>query len=155
MIKRDIKNYLGAKIGELEFPDNTSEIEIAKALAVYANQPPTQQEQNESYLRFSIIERKKFADELLERFKAKNIKEGINAHQGLWMHHILRAYPVSFGGNDRVIDIMNLTISGDLEIACLSLIYGYTDDMSQPFHWMGGDRKQWLINELKSFLGWI
>lgn len=154
MIKRDIKNYLNVKIGELEFPDGTSEQVIAQVLAAYAHAPPTEQEQTESYLKHSIKARKEFADELLERFKKRNILDGINAAQGIWMHHTLRAYPVTYAGESRVIDIMNLTISGDLEIACLCLMYGYTDDMSQSYHWMSGDRKQWLINELKTFLGW-
>ena len=154
MIKRNIVNHLGNKIGELEFPDGTSEIIIMNALAPYANAPLSDPERAESLLRYSIVERKQFADELLERFKKKNILEGINAAQGFWMHHTLRAYPVTFMGVSFTIDIMNLAISGDLEIACLALMYGYTDDMSQAYHWMSGDRKQWLINELKTFLGW-
>lgn len=154
MIKRNILNYLGNKIGELEFADGTSEQVIADRLATYAHAPPSDQERAESFLKYSIVTRKQFADELLERFKKRNILEGINAAQGFWMHHTLRAYPVTFMGQARVIDIMNLAISGDLEIACLALIYGYTDDMSESYHWMSGDRKQWLINELKAFLGW-
>ena len=149
MIKRDIKNYLGAKIGELEFPDGTSELKIAQTLASYAHAPLSQNEQAESYLEYSIKSRKDFADDLLERFKKRNILEGINASQGFWMHHTLRSYPVTFMGQQRVIDIMNLAISGDLEIACLALIYGYTDDMSESYHWISGDRKAWLIAEIK------
>ena len=80
--------------------------------------------------------------------------DGITAIQGMHMHHIFRAYPVSFGGQNFTIDLMNLAISGDLEIATLSLIYGYTDDMSQPYHWFSAERKQWVITELKKFLGW-
>ncbi len=154
MIKRDIKNYLNVKIGELEFPDGTSEQAIMKALAPYACAPKSEQDASESYLEYSIKERKQFADELLERFKKRNISEGINALQGMHMHHTLRAYPVTFSGMNFTIDIMNLAISGDIEIAALCLIYGYTDDMSQPYHWMSGDRKQWLINEMKAFLRW-
>lgn len=154
MIKRNIVNYLGAKIGELQFPDGTSEQDIIKALAPYAHAPRTQQEVSDSYLEYSIIERKAFADALLEKFKKRNISEGINALQGMWMHHTLRAYPIAFSGMNFTLDIMNLAISGDIEIACLSLMYGYTDDNSQPYHWLTGDRKQWLINEMKTFLRW-
>lgn len=154
MIKRDIKNHLNVKIGEIEFPDGTSELAIQKALAAYTNAPPSPEEQLDSYLKHSIKTRKDFADELLERFKKKNILDGINALQGMHMHHILRAYPVTYAGQSFTIDIMNLAISGDLEIACLCLIFGYTDDMLQAYHWLSGDRKQWLINELKAFLGW-
>lgn len=37
---RDIFNYLGDKIGELELPDNTSEEAWAEAIAAYAAVPP-------------------------------------------------------------------------------------------------------------------
>ena len=40
MISRDILNYLGQKIGTMEFPDGTQEDVIAKKLAVYATPPP-------------------------------------------------------------------------------------------------------------------
>lgn len=154
MIKRDILNYQGVKIGELDFADGTTEQEMLRVLSSYTHAPASPQEQAESYLQHSIATRKAFADDLLERFKKRNILEGINAAQGFWMHHTLRAYPVTYAGEARVIDIMNLAISGDLEIACLALVYGYTDDMSQPYHWMSGDRKAWLIAELKAFLRW-
>lgn len=105
-------------------------------------------------LQISIDARKKFADELLEKFKARNIKDGINALQAMHMHHLLRAYNVTFAGVPMIVDIMNMAISGDLEVACLSLLYGETEDGSLPYHWMTASRKLWLINELKSFLGW-
>lgn len=149
MITRDII-VSGVTIGQAQFPDGTSEEEIATALSAY--QPP--EVDADSYLKFSIVERKKFADELLERFKLRNINDGINALQGMHMHHLLRAYPVTFSGQSFTIDILNLAISGDLEIACLCLLYGATDDMSEPYHWMSSDRKAYLIGELKSFLGW-
>ncbi|HNC40329.1 MAG TPA: hypothetical protein PK522_00945 [Nitrosomonas sp.] len=151
MITRDILDYNGDVIGSMDFPDGTSDEYISSVLSQYAVEPIVD---NDSYLKFSIIERKKFADELLERFKLRNINEGINALQGMWMHHRLRAYPVSFGGMNFTIDIMNLAISGDLEIACLCLLYGDTDDGTETYHWLTSDRKAYLINELKSFLGW-
>lgn len=40
MEKRDVLNYLGEKVGELELPANTSEEVWAKKLAIYAA-PPT------------------------------------------------------------------------------------------------------------------
>ena len=38
-MKRDILNYLGQKIGELELPDDTSEQVWTQKLAVYAKEP--------------------------------------------------------------------------------------------------------------------
>jgi hypothetical protein len=149
MIVRDIiKNSV--KIGELSFEDGTSEELIEAALSAYV-EPPSNAD---SYLNFTIKQRKDFADQMLEKFKLRNIKDGINAAQGMWMHHMLRAYPVNFMGLAFTIDIMNLSISGDLEIACLCLMYGATDDMSQPYHWMNAERKAYLISEIKAYLGW-
>jgi hypothetical protein len=149
MIVRDIiKNSV--KIGELSFEDGTSEELIEAALSAYV-EPPSNAD---SYLNFTIKQRKEFADLLLEKFKLRNIKDGINALQGMHMHHLLRAYPVSFMGQSFVIDIMNLAISGDLEIACLCLMYGATDDMSESYHWLSADRKSYLISEIKGCIGW-
>lgn len=151
---RDILNYQGNKIGELELPDNTPEDVWDKKLASFAVAPPSQEEVQASYLEYSIIERKQFAEKMLENFKARNISQGINAVQGMWMHHTLRAYPVTFAGMNFTIDIMNLAISGDLEIACLCLMYGYTDSGEESYHWLTSERKNYIISELKAFLGW-
>lgn len=150
----EIKDYENKVIGQLTFPDNVTDEEIAIVLEMYRRPPPTEEEMQNSYLEKSIRERKEFADSMLEKFKKKNINEGITAAQGMWMHQLLRAYQCTFQGEQRTLDIMNLAVSGDLEIACLALIYGQTDDMSEPYHWMSEERKQWLINELKTFLGW-
>jgi hypothetical protein len=40
-MKRDILNYLGEKIGELELPDNTPEKDWQERLSVYAQKPIT------------------------------------------------------------------------------------------------------------------
>lgn len=106
------------------------------------------------YLDISIQKKIDFAQDLIDRLKKKNILEGINAAQGMWMHQKVRALPVSFAGMTFTIDLMNLVISGDLELACLSLIYSPADDMSETYHWLSSDRKAWIINELKLFLGW-
>jgi len=41
MIKRDILNYLNQKVGEIQFPDGTSELEIAAKLSEYSQSPPS------------------------------------------------------------------------------------------------------------------
>jgi len=151
---RDILNHLGQKIGELELPDGTSEQVWAEKLAPYAVAPPAEEEAAASYLNFSLKARKEYADGLLGRFKARNISQGINALQGLWMHHRMRAASISFYGVPLTIDVMNLAISGDIEIACLTLMNVAPDDGSQPHHWLIQERIDWLIADMKGFLGW-
>jgi hypothetical protein len=108
------------------------------------------------YLDISIKEKKAFADDLIDRLKKKNITEGINGPRGLWVHERTRALSVTLPGVPYTftVDLMNMVISGDLELACLSLMYSPADDMTLPWHWLSAERKNWIINELKLFLGW-
>lgn len=151
METRDILNWLNEKVGEMSQPDDTSEEIWSAALAPYAVQPP---DQSELLLNFDIQKRKIYAEDLLSRFKKRNISDGINAAQGLWMHHRMRANDITFGGQSRTIDVLNLAISGDIEIACLTMIYTTPDDMSQSYHWLSSARIGWLVADMKSFLGW-
>lgn len=148
---RDVLDYLGNKCGELELPDHTSEEVWIEKLAPYAKAPDNAQN---SYINFSIQKRKEYADYLLERFKAKNILEGINAFQGLWMHHRMRAAEITFYETSYTIDVMNLAISGDIEIACLTLQNMVPDDMTLSKHWLSSDVINWIVSDMKSFLGW-
>jgi hypothetical protein len=49
---------------------------------------------------------------------------------------------------------MNMGLSGDIETACLTLMSGQPDDMTQPYHWMNQERINFLVTEMKAFLGW-
>lgn len=153
-MKRDILNYLGNKIGELELPDGTSEEAWSKALSPYLVAPPTTEEMAASSLKFTIKERKVWAEEMMERFKQRNISAGINAPQSLWLHHRMRSLEINFMGIPMTQDILNMAVSGDIETATLALLYSTPDDGSQPFHWYTASTRQWLIDEMKGYLGW-
>lgn len=154
MTTRDVYNYLGVKTGSLTLPVSTTEEEWLEKLAPYALPPMTQAEMQASYVKYTIKERKQYSEDLIERLKEKNINEGINIAQALWMHHRMRANSISFSGIPFTIDIMNLVISGDIEVACVTLMNTTADDMSQPFHWLSQDRINWLILDMKAYLGW-
>lgn len=151
---RPILNYLGETIGELELPDDTPEETWTEKLALFAIAPPTSGELQASFVAHTIKERKEYADGLIERFKARNISQGINALQGMWMHHRMRANEITFMGVPFTIDVLNLVISGDIEIACLVLLNTTPDDDSLPYHWLTSDRVNWLIADMKGYLGW-
>ena len=70
------------------------------------------------------------------------------------MHHRVRELQINFYGIPMKIDILNLVISGDLEVATLALMNCTPDDGSMPFHWLTQARINWLVTEMKSFLGW-
>lgn len=95
-----------------------------------------------------------FAKNMFKEFKHLNKEQGINGAQALWLHHRMRAWQVSFMGIPFTVDIINMGMSGDIETACLSLLYGQADDMTLHYHWMSQDRVNILINEMKSYLGW-
>lgn len=156
MATRDLLNYLGQKIGDLSEPDGVTwtEEQWTEKLAKAAKAPPDQSEIVASYLKNTIKQRKEYAEDLLERLKQKNISEGINAMQGMWMHHKMRALEVNFMGVDFVVDIMNMAVSGDVEIACLALMNCVADPMTLPYHWMSEARINWIIADMKAYLGW-
>lgn len=154
MASRNILNYQGTVIGQLTLPDDTPEEVWQKRLAEYAKPPKSQEEVAAEYLAATISERQVIAASIMDRLKARNIAEGINIFQALWVHHRLRALEVSFMGLDVTIDLMNLVISGDLESACISLMNCQPDDMSQSHHWLNSDRIGWLVSEIKAVLGW-
>lgn len=95
-----------------------------------------------------------FAKSLMAEFKQQNKDDGINALQAMWLHHRVRAWSYSFYGISYTVDIPNMVISGDIETACLALLNGAPDDMSQAYHWVSAPRVAWLTDQMKSFLGW-
>jgi len=151
MEKRNILDINGHIVGELELPDGTPEDIWAEKL----NQFKTNLTVDASLAtKFTIKERKEFADQLLEEFKARNIADGITAIQALWMHHRMRALPVTIGGLPMVLDILNMAISGDVETACIALQYTEADDMTMPYHWLNAERIAWIVSKMKNYLGW-
>lgn len=102
--------------------------------------------------------RRKFGQDLMLAFKQKNISEGIQWYQAIHMHARFRAWdvtmPAQLGGAVETVDLLNMILSGDIETACLSAIYGQPDDMTSPLHWVSQDRMNWTIDQMKAFLGW-
>lgn len=149
---RNILNNQDQVIGTLELPDDTLESVWEERLSAYK---VSTQELTARGLEQSIKSRKVYAEDLLERFKKKNISEGINALQAMSMQAKVRALPVTFMGHSMVVDLMNCAISGDIEVAILTLLYCTDiDNMTQPYHWLNQDRINWLVADMKSFLGW-
>lgn len=77
MAKRDILNYLGQKIGELELPNGTSEETWQAKLAMYAKAPPTQYEKD--YERY--IKRAQAKNLILAEMAAENMAR---VRSGTW-----------------------------------------------------------------------
>jgi len=103
--------------------------------------------------------RKDFGENLMLAFKQKNISEGIQWYQALWLHSRIREWkvtlPPALGGAVMYVDLINmLTVSGDIETTCLAIMYGEPDDMSSPLHWCSGERLTWLSDQMKAWLGW-
>jgi len=103
--------------------------------------------------------RKDFGENLMLAFKQKNISEGIQWYQALWLHTRIREWkvtlPSQLGGSVLYVDLINmLTVSGDIETTCLAVIYGEADNMSSPLHWCSQDRLDWLRDQMKLWLGW-
>lgn len=112
---------------------------------------------NSGYLADNVA-RREFGQKLMLAFKIKNISEGVQWYQAIHMHARLRAWnvnmPQALGGTVETVDCLNMILAGDIETACLSAMYGTPDDMSSPLHWLSAERVNWLIGEMKTFLGW-
>ena len=151
---RPIIDYFGNQVGTLNLPEGTSEQIWAEKLEEYKKPLPDQAVLARAYL---IKDRKDFADQMMQRFKDRNIVEGINVLQALWLHHRMRAWevtmPAGMGGFSYTVDVMNMAVSGDLETAYFALRYGELDDMTEPFHCIDQEVIDWLKNELKNYLG--
>lgn len=135
----------------LELPDNTPESVWQEKLNQYKYIAPNEADARR---KASIISRKEWADDLIQRFKDMNISSGININQALWLQHRMRALNITVGGIPMIMDMMNLVISGDIEVACVALQYAAADDMTQTYHWFSAGRRDWLVTEMKKYLGW-
>lgn len=153
-MKRDILDYQGNKLGELELPDGTTEEVWEAKLAHFSKPPPGEQQIIDSRLNQTIEQRIQWAKDMLQRFKKRNISLGINGMQALWLHHRMRALDINFNGVAMTEDLINMAAAGDIETSCLALIYSTPDDGSQAYHWYTAETRQWLIDEMKSYLGW-
>lgn len=102
--------------------------------------------------------KKDFGEKLMIAFKQKNILEGINLHQAIWLHSRMRAWEVSipsvFGTDVVKVDIINMITAGDIETATVALQFGTADDMTKSYHWVSQERINWLVNQSKKWLGW-
>jgi len=151
---RPIIDWQGNMIGTLELPEGTSESEWAAKLDEYKQEPPNPLVRKTEWL---IKDRKQFADEMMQRFKYRNIGGGLNVVQALWLHHRMRAWevtlPAQYGGFSYTVDVLNMAVSGDLETAYFALRFGVLDAMDQHYHCLNQEMVDWLKDELKNYLG--
>ena len=100
---------------------------------------------------------KEFGSLLILSFKRKNVSEGINIFQAIHLHERLRNWQVVLpeaNGGTKYVDLMNMILSGDIETACVCLQYGVADQMDKHWHWVTQERIDWVVNQMKAWLGW-
>lgn len=154
MITRDILDYNGSKVGTIDFEDGTSEQEIEKVLSKYLKEPDDV-DPIEYNISVTVSQRRQWAEEIIEEMKKDNLKEGINALQALWVHHRMRALSVTVSGVPFVIDLLNLVVSGDLEVAYVALGACSPDSMDQPYHWLSSEKIAAYRLKIAKKLGWV
>jgi hypothetical protein len=109
-----------------------------------------------------LAERKMFLNKLMLAMKAKNIGEGVNIFQYLnmmqkiknWAVTIPNGYP--YAGTVYTINLLDCCFTGDIESLAKALDWGRSncDDMSQSYHFLSEARLDWILSELKAYLGW-
>lgn len=103
---------------------------------------------------YSILDRKRFCEELMEDFKKSNIMSSITPSQAFWVHQRMREHTFTYGGTSFTIDLLNLVISGDVEIGCIAMMQFLPDSMELTHHFFTQERIDWLVNKMKAYLGW-
>lgn len=102
--------------------------------------------------------KREFGTNLMLAFKQKNLQEGIEWYQSVHLHSRLRAWdvvmPEALGGGVETVDLLNMILSGDIESACLSAMFGIPDPMTGPRDWASQERIDWCVAQMKNFLGW-
>lgn len=123
---------------------------------------------NSKLIDFSILERRVWAEGLIERMKRLNIQNELGIAQSLWVHQRLRKMPITVSeshatafpplgsvvGMSFDIDVLNLVITGDVETAFAVLICCTPDDMTEPYHALSAEMIGWILGEIASYLGW-
>lgn len=110
------------------------------------------------YVQNTVVANKAWADDCMQRFKQKNLLEGLSTmDQAAWVHHRMRKVDYTLAEDSTVvhIDLMNLIVSGDIELAYFVMGQMAPDDMSKPYHWWTQARIDWVMNEIATYLGWI
>jgi len=137
--------------------------QISEAQLLISNfEDYSQDELLEKALLRSIDKSRLIAENVIEKFKAKNLTEFLaadlpNEHAlliSLWIHDRLRAATVEINGMTFTVDCFNLVISGDLETAIVVLQHLEPDAMTEPYHWLTRERLDqvvaWLYEGLSS-----
>jgi hypothetical protein len=156
MASRQAVDYLGNPVATISEPEGItwSEEMWAEKLAVYAKPPPSEQEALEYNISVTVSQRRAMAEEIIEEMKKENLLAGINVLQALWVHNRLRALSITVGGVPFTIDLMNLVVSGDLEVAYVALGATTPDDMSMPFHFLSSEKIESYRLKIARKLGW-
>src|SRR5574343_869956 len=124
----------------------------------------------EDQLKSDFVSSKEFANYLMLRMKLANNLSGINLGQALWVHHRLRALEVtipqqiadqfpgsglsSVVGIPMTIDLLNLVIYGDLEVAYICLLAATPDSGLSSYHFLPTDALAWIRHDVGVYLGW-
>lgn len=96
----------------------------------------------------------RFAQDVLLEFKQKNISEGINAQQALWLHHRASSWTCAVGGSSFNVNLLAMAAVGDIEAIYVALAHGVPDDMTLAYHWMSQQRVDWLKSRIAAHMGW-
>jgi hypothetical protein len=116
--------------------------------------------------------RQEFGENLMLAFKQKNISEGMQWFQAIHLHarvkDLIVTYPTPaqfphpsyaevgaiIGGQTKNVDAFNMIKGGDIETAYFSLLFAQNDPMTSPEHWITEERRQWLLEQMRVWLGW-
>jgi len=135
----------GQTVAVLNVQDDISDADWARIIDAY--QPKVNEQAAENAV-LKDERARNLAKEILAKFKLQNRANGITLHQALWVHDRMRAASVTIGGVFFTVDVMNMAMSGDIELAYTVVSAMTPDDMSQSYHWVSTSYLTQLATEL-------
>jgi hypothetical protein len=94
-----------------------------------------------------------FGRTLLHDFMRKNILEGMNISQSLWVFSRFEAFEVSTSFGSKRVDLFKMFQSGAIPTVYFCILQVSPDSMEEGYHWITADRLEWVKVRLREFLG--
>jgi hypothetical protein len=94
-----------------------------------------------------------FGRTLLHDFMRKNIIEGMNIKQSLWVFARFEEFTISCDFGSKRVDFFKMFQSGAIPTAYYCLSQVAPDTMTETYHWLNQERLDWIKVQIQGYLG--
>lgn len=93
-----------------------------------------------------------FGNQLLNDWMRKNIIEGMNIKQSLWVFSRFEDFYIDCDFGSRKVDIFKMFRSGAIPTAYFCLLQVDVDPMTEDYHWITQERIDWVLSQIEDYL---